>query len=689
MFKLLKSFCLVVVLVFCGVSPSLAKEEVELRMFCWPNTPLAYKVSVSGDIVFSVSSKLTVTDKQFGDTIDPKATFEDTSLTQYPALPYAFVNPSVLGFSKESAKQNIDMSLGWLFGHRKDKKIQEVPVPCAAQARSTSRGWNYTFKFDAANTPRPIYMSYYKTKGLYKVNEFTVSVTTSFDVDKRRVKSSTLKYAFTLAPREIPEADKHHADYRDEWKKPKTLKGTVKLSSPKEVKPAEKAPGYQKGKYDKYIDLGVEFLLKKLRDPSSWGWKAGDFAKYHGGGTNQVVAGEMALAWFACFRGGLDPNIDEVGEALIKFVEFAENDCGYKGKADNIFVTYSAGAILMMIESALNPINSDGALDPKADKKEIAANYRIKDKKVVSELLRLAQHLTNVLANVDLYQKPDKYGQVPTVNRGHLWSYAGKRGFDLGGTLEAPHVSTAQYAVLGLRCSRLIGLYVPDDVWEDVHHGYVEDCLTLTEAIENHQINADKVRKIIPLIGGGLEMSFEGGVVQNAYTFKTNEVCVWPYNTKAMGYSPYSFNMVCTALGNLAMAYSYLPDKAHPEMKKTMAKGLLYCQIVLDELYENLNYYDYYSWERVAVFYGVTKVKGKDWHGVMSDKIIEAQVPSGEFKLGPSPNKGKHYDFSDRRPLLSTAYAVLFLKRATRKLHSVYTVTSDTSGSDKKATEGE
>jgi len=128
-----------------------------------------------------------------------------------------------------------------------------------------------------------------------------------------------------------------------------------------------------------------------------------------------------------------------------------------------------------------------------------------------------------------------------------------------------------------------------------------------------------------------------------------------------------SFNMVCTALGNLAMAYSFAPDSAKEEMKDQIAGGLHYCQIILEEYYKKVNYYDYYSWERVAVFYGVTSVKGRDWHHDMSEKICDAQnMSTGEFV-----HTGGAIDRSGRAPLMPTAYAVLFLKKATKKLRYI------------------
>ena len=76
------------------------------------------------------------------------------------------------------------------------------------------------------------------------------------------------------------------------------------------------------------------------------------------------------------------------------------------------------------------------------------------------------------------------------------------------------------------------------------------------------------------------------------------------------------------------------------------------------------------SWERVAVFYGITKIAGVAWNERLSDKLIASQNKlTGEIKAG----KG---DMSSRAPLLATSYALLFLQKATKKLKKYETKTA-------------
>ena len=93
-----------------------------------------------------------------------------------------------------------------------------------------------------------------------------------------------------------------------------------------------------------------------------------------------------------------------------------------------------------------------------------------------------------------------------------------------------------------------------------------------------------------------------------------------------------------------------------------MANGLLWLQQKLDDHYGKVEYYEYYSWERVAVMYGIETVNGLDWHQIMSRQIMSAQMATGEFSTGPGTGR------AHSSKLLSCAYALLFLKRGTKPL---------------------
>jgi len=131
---------------------------------------------------------------------------------------------------------------------------------------------------------------------------------------------------------------------------------------------------------------------------------------------------------------------------------------------------------------------------------------------------------------------------------------------------------------------------------------------------------------------------------------------------------PWRFIMGCAGLGNLAMAYSYRmkEESDNKKLKQTILNGLVHMQKVVKPFYEGkVSYYDYYSFERVAVFYGILTVNGVDWHHVMSDKIMEQQRLCGKFNiLKTEETHSKTYD------LCGQAFALLFLKKGTKKIYA-------------------
>jgi len=440
-------------------------------------------------------------------------------------------------------------------------------------------------------------------------------------------------------------------------------------------------------RHAKAIDLGKKYLWDEIKkqfngaEKKAGAKKAG--AKKSGKRNPQVfrksyssswVIGSVSLAFFALLRADEDPTDPEMEKYLLKLCELAKK-AGYTKTGEKVDrCGYVAGCLLMMIEAALNNNDTDGSLVKKTQDKTVRQVFR-GSKKLQSELLSLAEICVRMLN-----AEGDRYGKAKSKMRGHMWGYDGSRGFKgerSSGHHSFAHRSTAQYAVLGLRCAKLIGVNVANNVWEDIHKGAIEDFKTIEEACKKFKSAGGGVtyqmKALESILKASkkslLDMEFDEGIIKKGYKIKKNGVGLWPYYGDVSGYGYVSFNMVCAALGNLAMAYSFMPDKANSRMRDKIAMGLNFCQLTLDDLYDNLSYYDYYSWERVAVFYGVKTVKGKNWHHDMSEKICDAQnMSTGEFVSNFRIAK----DYSIEHPLLPTAYAVLFLKKATKKLR--YTV---------------
>ena len=104
-----------------------------------------------------------------------------------------------------------------------------------------------------------------------------------------------------------------------------------------------------------------------------------------------------------------------------------------------------------------------------------------------------------------------------------------------------------------------------------------------------------------------------------------------------------------------------------------MVNGLLWLRAEFARLLKpesNLNYYSYYAFERMAVFYGIKTIDGQDWHTLMSEKLMANQMATGQFIAGRNHSEGPG-------SIGTSAYALLFLKKATKPLKNYAVSTLD------------
>ncbi len=80
----------------------------------------------------------------------------------------------------------------------------------------------------------------------------------------------------------------------------------------------------------------------------------------------------------------------------------------------------------------------------------------------------------------------------------------------------------------------------------------------------------------------------------------------------------------------------------------------------------NWHYYYLYGLERAAVFGGRVLLGKHDWYLTGARYLVGAQHPDGRWHTGTLGTK--EYEASD---VLDTAWAILFLKKATRPLEPV------------------
>jgi len=672
--KIVLFFLMTLSLIFQIESNVKAEDEDALRMIIYNNERHNYKIK--NDSFFNIPEKLVATDRLFGTGVSPESLLKGNNFTYCPGARYGFIHPSYVGFANGQEKEvqiNHPFSLGKL---KAKGSLDSSSLTLVGKAKWTSSSWKYELETPKNSTDQ-IYLRV-EVEGqvfLAKIIKCELDISTSFDTKNERIRSTKVRHKWSLEkPAEATNNDKkkqkslERENILKKWKR--DLSHTVTWSYGGKEK-VDKVKSKNKGKevvvsdprHARAIDLGKKYLWDQIKQESNWG-----SGKGKGKDSGIYRVGSLALAFFAILRADDDPNDPEVEKYLLKYCNYART-VGYT--RENLKTGkpidrcgYAAGCALMMIEAALNSNDTDGNIVKGADSKK--SNRFRGSKKLQEELLELAKVCVQALnaqgKSLANYGKDND--DEESTQRGHLWSYMGTRSFASEGdrTPFHTHRSPAQYAVLGLRCAKLIGLSVVDNVWVDIHKGSIEDFQTIQEGVRI----AKTGKKILEISQTStLQMEFDNGIIKTGYKAKNNGVGLWGYTKKGRSHGYANFNMVCAALGNIAMAYSFMPEAADPKMKDVVAMGLHYCQIVLDDLYENLSYYDYYSWERVAVFYGVKKVKGKNWHHDMSEKICDAQnMATGEFVINFSLDN----DHSSLGEFMSTSYAVLFLKKATKKL---------------------
>ena len=565
------------------------------------NSEIVYKVE--GDsLFFKGNNKLILTEQYFGESSKPTAFLKTRDERFFQTFEFAFLHPKQFGIN--SPEITIPYTLNQMIDTRGGSYFPRA-LMLNLKGQSKPSGWSYDISINNDNAANQY--DYVDGKIRRNIEKFNLIVDVSYDTDLKRVTKAVLNYKWSFKPSQ------------DSYKNQKI---TITFQNQLSVKPLPK------DRVAKAIELGRRYLMNQMNSS-----RVRQFLDGKEGSGKELGVGELALAFFAILRAGTKPNDPELEEHLLKFVDYAKHH-GFMNPSDrSAKLGYSGGCVLMMCEAAINDFNRksegvSGSSSSKAGAKRI--NSALK-----SKLMSLARICASKLS----------------AGSGHVWTYTGDRG-----TMHPAHYSPAQYAVLGLRSAKILGITVPNNVWTDIHKNSYDD------------FKLDKTKAHMDL-----KMSFSGGVINNSYKYKPPGEGKWGYSytnrvgdVKSWGHAKGgepSFNVTCAALGNLAMAYAFNANGKHKEMKAMMSGGLLYLQNTIDTLYSRLSYYEYYSFERVAVFYGITHIDGKDWHKIMSDKIVNSQnMFTGQFA-------GVSY-----RPLMATAYAVLFLKKGTKKLYVTSTI---------------
>jgi hypothetical protein len=183
-------------------------------------------------------------------------------------------------------------------------------------------------------------------------------------------------------------------------------------------------------------------------------------------------------------------------------------------------------------------------------------------------------------------------------------------------------LSNTQYAALGLRAGRGIGVEVERSVWV-------------------------KLGKEV-----GSKQDAYGGF---GYTRGMDHVGAYP-------------SMTVAGIAVLAICRQHL-DGAQTDLDKRIARGWQWFDRnaqAVGSANEHWCFYFHYGLERAAILTDVTAVGGDDWYRKGASMFVDRQLPGGGWKSQSDHHSGTELD-RGRGDSVSTAFAVLFLRRKFQK----------------------
>jgi hypothetical protein len=214
---------------------------------------------------------------------------------------------------------------------------------------------------------------------------------------------------------------------------------------------------------------------------------------------------------------------------------------------------------------------------------------------------------------------------------------------------DEPNLSSMQYALLGLKSASRMGVNIPSEVWKRAFL-----------AVQSSAVQAGVPTEI--------GLMWRGDAKESRNIAPT----AWPYYVPAQGQKPgastLTSTMVTAALTSIALCRSeLLRAKEWTDSLEAKANDLIWGGMAWIRSHFSLRaakpegvwwgpamvYYYLYSLERAAVLLGIESIDSHDWYLEGAEVLVSAQKGDGRWE-------GLH-----NTPVVDTAFALLFLKRAT------------------------
>lgn len=366
----------------------------------------------------------------------------------------------------------------------------------------------------------------------------------------------------------------------------------------------------------KAIQKGVEWLKSKQEANGSYVDRGGSFAR-------EFPTGSTALCAMALLHSGVKSDDPVIAKAFQYM------------KAQPFKSVYDVSTVVMAFETKYLPLEKmedvQSFTEEEAEK-AVQAAIHPEDKAYVEKCAKwLLSHQT-------------KYG---------TWGYPEQE--------EAYDHSNTQYAMLALKSAARCGVAVPVSVWRKAAMHWCDTQRTTgLKAALKLQFHKEEEAGI-DVKGTRAEDEYDQGPWGYFTSRETSQFFQIPAPDAGYG------SMTCAGLTSLLVAESELvgaKDLDNVMRKRIDAckkSGLAWIQsnysvrgnLPSAGFWSVFYYYYLFSIERVGVLYGIHKIDGHDWYLEGSILLVRSQKTDGSWM-----------DY-DEIPVLDTAFALLFLKKAT------------------------
>ena len=362
------------------------------------------------------------------------------------------------------------------------------------------------------------------------------------------------------------------------------------------------------------IRKGAEWLKKARERNGSWVDSGGSFAR-------EFQVGSTALCVMALLHAGVpreDPAVRDAFAVILK-ASFSK--------------VYDVGVSLMAVESKYLPLEQY---------EEVIELTEEKARKAIAEKMT-PQDKAWVQRAVDwLLTHQAKDG---------TWGYP-------EGSADGLDHSNTQYALLGLKSAARCGAKIQSRVWRQIAEHWIE---------VQKPAGGPKVELKLTFTGErGVEIRSEESVGPAGWGYFVREITGATVPVLDRGHG----SMVCAGLTSLIIAQSELvrtkdlDESLRARLEAAKRAGLAWLQRNYSVrgcppaagFWSVFYLYYLYSLERVGVLYGIKEISGHDWYLEGAVLLVRDQRADGGWIS------------YDEIPVVDTAFALLFLKKATLKV---------------------